>query len=839
VTVLTLLAPLAGWAGPLEEVPDPVFAGRMVGDGLAIDPVGHALFAPCPGVVLKVHEARHAVTLRADNGADVLVHIGLETVALKGVGFEVHVADGERVAPGDRLVSFDLDRLAVAAPSLLSPVLVTNPEAFDLRVLAVGREVAVGEPLLELTPRAAAAEPSAAEGPQVVRRLRVTHAHGLHARPAAMIAAEAKAREAAISVAAHGRDASARSPVALMGLGVRAGDEIEIRATGPDAEAAADALEAVVAAINAVPAADIPPPPAAPVHGDLPANLVRGVRAAPGLAVGSAWRLAIAEAPLNETAAGQAHEIAALVAARAAAGAELDRRLRTRTGESRAIVEAHRALLDDPELLDAARHAIAAGASAGRAWREALGGHVASLQASGDERLAERALDLKDLEQQVLWALCGRKPDAPTPPPRAILIADDLLPSDLVALEHAGLGGLCTSGGGPTSHVAVLAAAMDIPALVAAGPALARVTDGATVILDADAGTLDLAPDAARLDAARANLAPRAKASARALAEAAEPCRTADGVRIEVFANVGSVADAEAAARNGAEGCGLLRTEFLFLDRETAPSEDEQLQAYQGVATALAGKPVIVRTLDVGGDKPAPYLALPMEENPALGLRGVRVSLSRPDLLRAQLRAILRVAPAGQCRIMVPMVASVAELQAVRAQLDAVAREAGRKPPPLGVMIETPAAAATADLIAEHADFLSVGTNDLAQYALAMDRGNPALAAEVDALHPAVLRLIRMTAEGAKRRKRPVSVCGGLASNAAAAPILIGLGVTELSVTPARIPAIKAVIRGLDLAACKDLAARACDQTSAEAVRGLEFTRKPRARRPVRKGAPA
>jgi phosphocarrier protein FPr/phosphocarrier protein len=834
----TLLAPLAGWAAPLDEVPDPVFAERMMGEGLAIDPTGEVLAAPCEGTVIKVHAARHAVTLRTPEGAEVLLHLGLDTVALGGEGFTAHVADGARVSAGQTLVSFDLDGLAQRARSLITPVLVTNPEAFAVEVLASGREVAIGEPILRLVARGATTA-GAAAGPRAERRVLVTHAHGLHARPAARIAAEVKRWNAAVRADLDGRSADAASAVGLMTLGVSAGDEIVLSAQGPDADAALAALAEVVAQINAAPA---PTPLAAIAPAARPRSapgVIPAVRAAPGLAAGPAWRLKLAEAPLAEAASGAAAETQALEAALAAARRELSARMAHLGPEARAVTAAHLTLLEDPALLDPARRGIAEGLSAGLAWKRAAQAQADAVAQLSDPRLAERAADLKDLEQRVLWALAGRRPDPPPAPPGAVLIAEDLLPSDLAGLEGAGLAGLCTARGGPTSHVAVLAAAMDIPALVAAGPQVLQVADGASVVLDADAGALETRPDAARLESVRAELAARAAAKAAALKAAAEPARTADGARIEVFANVGALADAEPAVNNGAEGCGLLRTEFLFLDRATPPSEDEQAGAYQAIAAALAPRPVIVRTLDVGGDKPAPYLDLAAEENPALGVRGLRVGLRRPELLTAQLRAILRVEPAGQCRIMLPMVASVGEIQAVRALLSDAAAALGRPLPPLGVMVETPAAAATTDLIAPHVDFISVGTNDLAQYVLAMDRGNPALAAEVDALHPAVLRLIRMAAQGAGGL--PVGVCGGLASDPAAVPILIGLGVTELSVTPARVAATKAELRALDLTACRELATRACAQASAAEVRALGLASRPASRpaRRARKGARA
>jgi phosphocarrier protein FPr/phosphocarrier protein len=292
-------------------------------------------------------------------------------------------------------------------------------------------------------------------------------------------------------------------------------------------------------------------------------------------------------------------------------------------------------------------------------------------------------------------------------------------------------------------------------------------------------------------------------------------------VRIEVFANLGAGADEAAqAVAQGAEGCGLLRTEFLFQERATPPSEDEQAAQYQTIAAALGGRPFIIRTFDIGGDKPVSYLPLPPEENPALGLRGVRAALWKPDLLRTQLAAILRVKPVGQCRIMVPMVTSVAELRAVRMMLDDIARERGVESRiSLGVMVETPASAVTTDRLAAEADFFSIGTNDLTQYVLAMDRGNAQLASQIDALHPAVLRLIVQAAHGAKGKM--VAVCGGLAADRQAAPLLVGLGVTELSAPAAAIPGLKQIIREWRINDCRALAEKALQCDSAEEVRAL------------------
>jgi len=376
--------------------------------------------------------------------------------------------------------------------------------------------------------------------------------------------------------------------------------------------------------------------------------------------------------------------------------------------------------------------------------------------------------------------------------------------------------------GGATSHVAILAAAMEIPMLVGLGAGIRDIVSGTTVIVDADGGTLQTAPAATTVEQARAAVESRLIRRASDRAQAQTDCRALDGTRIEVFANLGNVLDAAAAVANGAEGCGLLRTEFLFIDRETAPDEAEQLAAYQDIAVALGPRPLILRLMDVGGDKPLRYLPLPAEENPALGLRGVRTALARPDLLRTQLRAALRVQAAGSVRLLIPMITDVAEILAVRSVIDELVAELGiHGRVELGAMIETPAAALTASNLIREVDFLSIGSNDLTQYTLAMDRGHPQLAGRTDALHPAVLKLVAAAASAGVAAGKLVAVCGGVAADSLAVPILLGLGVRELSVVPTAIPAIKRQVRALRISDCRELAIRCLDLASAAAVRAL------------------
>jgi multiphosphoryl transfer protein len=565
------------------------------------------------------------------------------------------------------------------------------------------------------------------------------------------------------------------------------------------------------------------PAVAPPIKQQSQPNRLRGVIASRGLAVGRAVPLKGAEVQVAEAGKGVAHETEEFERARAAVRARLEQIAASAQGTAREVISAHLEFLDDWELVASARRAIARGKSAGFAWRRAVRDSADTLRALGDPRMSERVDDLLDLESQVLLTLNGEAPIVVRNlPERAILIAEDLKPSQLVSLDATRLAGICLAAGGPTSHVAILAAAMGIPALVALGPSVLEVAEGTWIILDAEQGNLATAPDQTALAAAEQMLAARQQRKQAERAAAHADCRTADGIRIEVFANLGSLAEAQVAMAHGAEGCGLLRTEFLFLDREAPPDEEEQLQQYQGIATTLAGRPLVVRTLDIGGDKPIPYLPMPAEPNPALGLRGVRTSLWRPDLLRVQLRAILRVQPAGQCRVLLPMITDTAEIRAVRRMIDEVRRELRHTGSiSVGAMIETPAAALLAERVANEVEFLSIGTNDLTQYTLAMDRGHSELAHRIDGLHPAVLRLIATTVAAAEKHSRFVAVCGGLASEPAAVPVLLGLGVHELSVVPTLVPQLKSLIRTLTLDSCRSLAQRAVALDTAEAVRAL------------------
>jgi phosphocarrier protein FPr len=382
--------------------------------------------------------------------------------------------------------------------------------------------------------------------------------------------------------------------------------------------------------------------------------------------------------------------------------------------------------------------------------------------------------------------------------------------------------GFGTTTGGASSHVAILARSFELPAVAGVDPGALTVPEGTLVILDGTRGVLTLSPTSEVVAQIRRRTAARTERQRLELAQAHVPAVTLDGRRIEVAANAGDVAEAIRAVTVGADGIGLLRTELLFMDRVNPPAEDEQADAYRAIVQALGPeRTTIIRTLDVGGDKPLPYLPLPKEDNPFLGLRGVRVGLDRPEVLRTQLRAILRASATGPVRVMFPMVATLLELREARAMLDQECRALGAAPIPVGIMVEVPSVALLAAAFAREVDFFSIGSNDLTQYTLAMDRGHPKLAARVDALNPAVLRLIDATVRAAHERGKWVGVCGGMAGDAQAVPILVGLGVDELSVGVPAIAAVKSQIRGLTFEQCRDLALRALDADTELEVRAM------------------
>jgi phosphoenolpyruvate-protein phosphotransferase (PTS system enzyme I) len=487
--------------------------------------------------------------------------------------------------------------------------------------------------------------------------------------------------------------------------------------------------------------------------------------------------------------------------------------------EEAAIFKAHLMILDDPELISLADSELENGAEF--AWEKAVHFYESQLSALHDEYLRSRAADIRDIGQQVLRVLLGKSnPDLSYLKSPVILLAKDLTPSDTGRMNKSMILGFATQEGSSTSHTAILAKALGIPAIVGAGEKLEKIPDGMMIILDGYSGEIISEPDDETIkkfaEKEKEELAHRNKL----LTKAHDHAITIDGHRVEVVANVGYIEDAHNALANGAEGIGLLRTEFLYLDRAVAPSEEDQFEVYTKIFEIMGSHPIVIRTLDLGGDKSPSYMDLGKEMNPFLGWRAIRICLDRPDFFKDQLRAILRAAEGHDVRIMFPMIATLDELRQAKALL-AEARVESRviTKVEVGIMVEIPSVVQMVDLFAPEVDFFSIGTNDLTQYTFAVDRTNPKVASIADACHPAILRQIQRVIQVAHANGKWVGVCGELAGDSDAIPILLGLGLDEFSMSAGSIPAAKEIIRQWNIPSAQKLVDRVINLDSAAKVR--------------------
>lgn len=685
----------------------------------------------------------------------------------------------------------------------------------------------------------------------------VRNAIGLHARPAARFVETVRGFDAEVRVAkaGGGEPVRATSLTNVVALGARFGDTLLVSASGPQAHEAVAALQALADegfgdGVTTAPPPVLTSPPTPPptssragrtytndddgtgatgrTGGEPPAAgaVLTGVAASAGVAVGPAHLLRGSFAPPPERAAEdpereQARLGEAIATARTAIERDRDA-VAARAGKAdAAIFNAHLVLLEDEALLEPTYRAIENGATAERAFYDAAVEVADRYRALEEPLLQERAADVLDVGRRVVEALMGEPESGPTEL-TGIVIAGELTPADAAALDPGRVTGIATAHGTATAHAAILARALGLPAVVGIGEVVLGIEEGTTVLLDGGEGTIQVDPPAEARRAANERRERMAARRARARERAHEPGATKDGNRIEVFANLGSAKEAANAVTLGAEGVGLLRTEFLFLDRAELPSEEEQADTLRQIATALDGRPLVVRTLDAGADKPLPALPMPPEANPFLGIRGIRLTLERPDVLATQLRAILRVAAEHPVKVMLPMVATVDEIESARTILAQARADTGIDVAlEFGIMVEVPAAALTARSLAQHVDFFSLGTNDLTQYTMAAERGSERLAPLLTGPQPGVLRLVQETVAGARAYGRWVGVCGELAGDPPTALLFAGLGVTELSMAPALVPEVKEALRGVTLADAQAAARQALEVDSAAEARAL------------------
>ena len=667
------------------------------------------------------------------------------------------------------------------------------------------------------------------------QRVPLANAHGLHARPAKILAQLAKNFEGEIRVRVVDTGESAvsvKSLSKLLSLGARRGQVLEFIA---EPSIAADVLPALLAAVLEGLGEDIEPLPSASspapasleavvskaVVAPLDGSQLQAVPASPGIAIGPAHIQVLQKFDYPLLGESVAIEQQRLQGALAEVRQDIEGLIqRSKAKAIREIFITHQEMLDDPELSNEVALRLKQGESAAAAWASVIDSAALQQEQLHDALLAERAADLRDVGRRVLAQICGIEtlvaPDEPY-----ILVMDEVGPSDVARLDPVQVAGILTARGGATAHSAIVARALGIPALVGAGDSVLLIKPGTVLLLDGQKGRLSVAPDAATLQRAAQDRDTREQRLQAAAEKRMDPAVTRDGHAVEVFANIGDSAGTPAAVAQGAEGIGLLRTELLFMAHSQAPDEATQEAEYRRVLDDLQGRPLVVRTLDVGGDKPLPYWPIDKEENPFLGVRGIRLTLQRPDVMESQLRALLRAADNRPLRIMFPMVGTVEEWRQAR---DMTLRLLEEIPVPdlqIGIMIEVPSAALLAPVLAKEVDFFSVGTNDLTQYTLAIDRGHPTLSAQADGLHPSVLQLIDITVRAAHANGKWVGICGELAADPLAVPVLVGLGVDELSVSARSIGEVKACVRELNLSSAQQLAQTALTVGSAAEVRAL------------------
>ncbi|MEH2264687.1 phosphoenolpyruvate--protein phosphotransferase [Nostoc sp.] len=672
-------------------------------------------------------------------------------------------------------------------------------------------------------------------------RLIVSNRLGLHARPAAQFVGTAARFQSQILVQNLTRNTQlvrGDSINQVTTLGVRQGHELVITATGSDADEALAALQALFAnnfgednlALNSPPAFHHEVTPA--THGEL-----LGIAASGGIAIAPVvhyqrTHITITEYHVDDPESEWQRVQTAIHTAKQEIQAVFSQASLQIGDTEAAIFDAQLLFLEDPVLLEAAYGRISDHhINAEAAWQAVVDEVATSYRTLEDSYLQERVDDVIDVGQRVLRLLAGNLLanlhfDEP-----AILVATDLTPSDTARLDPTKVLGICTTFGSATSHSAIIARTLGIPAVLGVDAQVLHLADGTLMALDGESGKAWVEPESHILDLLAAKQSAWQTAQQEARATAHQPAITRDGRQVKVFANIGSINDVQVAVASGAEGVGLLRTEFLYLDRTSAPTEEEQLEVYQAIAQILDNRPLIIRTLDVGGDKPLPYLRVGFPEaNPFLGWRGIRFCLDRVDLFKTQLRAILRASVGHQIKIMLPMIATLGEVRAAKVILGEVQTELNQAGIPfdaaikVGIMVEVPSAVAIADQLAAEVDFFSIGTNDLSQYVMASDRTNPRVANLADALHPAVLRMVQQTIQAAHAAGISVGLCGELAADTLATPILLGLGLDELSVNPQSIPGVKQAIARLSIVESEAIVASALQQDSAVHVRELIST---------------
>lgn len=755
-----------------------------------------------------VKEAKHLV-----NKTGLIIVQFPDGVAWKDDSEKVYLAVGI-AANGDEHLEVLAKLTGVVMDAELSQKLGTTATAEEI-VTALGMEA-------ETPANAGVADFATQQTVQVIDEA------GMHARPATLLAQMAASYgNTEVRLGCHGNNIDGKSMVKILSLGIRCGDNIVVSAQGAQAQTAVDTIAAAIAAGLDGDESDNANAEYNPLEG-LKAltnangkQSYTGAAASPGIAAAKVFVFKEEALQLEKNATDTADELQQLDTALNVADTQLQAlyadMLKKSPNEAE-IFKAHQALIKDASIVNTAKDIVKDGHKAAWSWDRALKDQIAALEALDDDRIKARTADMRDVANRVARILTNQGDEFAFPKDEdLILLASELTPSQTAHLGNAPIKGIVTELGGPNSHMAILARALGIPAIVGAGEGLVdSVADGEMSIVDPQSSAFIVAPDEATMAQTKQLINDWQAIQDIENAQKYESAITTDGHHIEVVCNIAKPEDANGVLENGGEGVGLFRTEFMFEASKVEPTVDEQFEALKSVVETLEDKTLIIRTADIGGDKPVSWLNMPIEENPFLGVRGIRLSFRNEQMLRNQLAAIYKTAvwQQGQgiksgIHIMFPMIAKLSEWDKAKAIAEEVREKLGAPSLPLGIMIEVPSAALLADHFAKEVDFFSIGSNDMTQYTLAMDRLHPQLAAEADSYTPALLRLIDMTVKAAKANGKWVGVCGNMAADPDMAAILVGLGVKELSVSPANVPAVKFLIRSVSYEKLKAKAEKA------------------------------
>lgn len=859
-----IYAPLSGEAISLEDIEDPIIAIKALGDGIAIKPTDNKVLSPCSGIVKLIHSQNNVIIIQTEAGADILINIGINATDVTKNSFKSFVQVGSKVEAGDIMLQFDRNALVNNDKNFNTIVVVNNLESScnEIRFINNSKNVTAGKSLLYVIGKEEAINSN--EFNEYLKRLStnmktdgnnnlkaeliVINKTGIHARPASALSNLSKTFTSEIHLCKDNDKADAKSLIEILGLGISYNDNVTVEIKGSDAEEALKAISEAFAsgfgeeghssnnnneaseqsAQNTIDNDKENTKIIEKIKKNEKSIIIKGVVNYPSLVMGKAFFIFEEDISITEDSnLSYEEEKNRLLSAIDIVKSQIQDYIKNaqegnKTSQAE-IFTAHLEVLKDDFLIVNANEELKDSKTAEYAFKQATNKTCDILIKTQNSLLKERISDIKDIQKSVINVLSGKKLKPLEIPENSIVIAEDLNPSNITNFNN-NVKGVILAKGSATAHISIMMKNEAIASLVSVGNSVLSIKEGTEIILDSKQGTLVVNPSEKEKSLNITKVQELEKVRSSNLSKTKDPAITTDGIKIKVLGNVGAVDQAIESYKKGGEGIGLVRSEFLFMNSKSAPTEEDQHKIYQDICNVMHGEEVVVRTLDVGGDKPIAYINIPAEENPIMGLRGVRNYHLNKEIFYSQIRALLSVKPTGVCKIMIPMISEIDEVKKIK---DVILKEKEalgiRTEIKVGIMVEVPSVALLSRQFAKYVDFFSIGTNDLAQYILAMDRGHDVLTKHLNNLNPAILKAIDFTCKGAKDYNVPVGVCGAMASEIESVPILIGLGVSSLSCTSALIPDIKAFIRKVSYAKCVAVAKKALELESQDEVKDLIY----------------